>query len=241
MYMKTNTIKIISFDVSNTLFMHSDPKQLFDIYKSEYNILKKSNQNLTYDAYLKAVEKTWRDYQNSKYKEDAFLKVLLQKIKVKYSKELYKLIENNFNNIQNSTSKYIHKDKQCKHAINLIKYLIKNNFVLGVISDTKNGWIRDWIQDSKLSNFKYFSLSNEVGGKKASGKPYIDFIEKIKLDGYLPSDVLHIGDLSVDIEAKKYGIKTVLYNPLSLPYSHFLYKSDYIIKDLNDVKKIIAK
>jgi len=233
-------IKIISFDVSNTLFMDSNPKLLFDIYKSEFKILKKYNHNLTYNIYLRAVEETWRDYQNSKYKKDAFLKVLLKKINIKYSDNLSKLIEENYNKVYIIHSNYKPKTKQCGNAIKLIKYLIKNNYILGIVSDTKNSWIRDWVDENNFNNFKYFSLSNEVGEKKASGKPYVDFINQIKLDGYLPSEVLHIGDLSVDIEAKKYGIKTVLYNPLRLPYKHFLYKPDYVIKDLIDVVDILV-
>ncbi|NCP72092.1 HAD family hydrolase [archaeon] len=221
--------------------MDSDPNLLFEIYKSEFKILKKENFTLTYNNYLKAVEETWRDFQNSKYKEDAFLKVLLKKINIKYTKSLSKAISENYNNIINNSKEYTLKNKFSKNTLKLIKYLIKKDYILGIISDTKTSWIKDWVKENKFNNFKYFSLSNEVGGKKASGKPYVDFINKIKLDGYLPSNVLHIGDLSVDIEAKKYGINAVLYNPLKLPYKHFLYKPDYVIEDLIDVINIINK
>jgi len=38
--------------------MDSDPNLLFEIYKSEFKILKKENFTLTYNNYLKAVEET---------------------------------------------------------------------------------------------------------------------------------------------------------------------------------------
>jgi FMN phosphatase YigB (HAD superfamily) len=240
--MKAKTIKIISFDVSNTLFMDNDPKLLFDIYKSEFQILRKYSSKLKYSYYLRAVEETWRDCQKVKVKEGAFLKILLKKINIKYSKELSNIIEDNFNKISKVDSKHSTKQKLSKNAMGLIKYLVKQNYILAIISDTKSGWIREWIKNQSFSKqFKYFSLSSEVGGKKASGKPYLDFIRQIKKDGFLPNQVLHIGDLSVDVQAKNYGINVALYNPLHLPDKHFLTKPDYIVDDLINVKDILSK
>ena len=47
-----------------------------------------------------------------------------------------------------------------------------------------------------------------------------------------------VGDLSVDMDAKKYGIKTCLYNPSNIVINT-LYAPDYVISKLTDLKKLL--
>lgn len=113
---------------------------------------------------------------------------------------------------------------------------------MSIISDTDTSWAREQLkQDNVYEYFKCIILSNEIGFRKGSGNPFEKFLEEMKTLNIEPNECLMVGDLSVDMDAKKYGIKTVLYNPDEIPYDHFSYAPDYVIKDYTKLKELIEK
>lgn len=236
-----NNIKIIAFDVGDTLLQVSHPKLLINCYKAEIAILRKSGLQFKDEDYYLATEKAWRESQKEKYSTD-FL--IVPKLIIKYLgyKANDKLLEEMNNSFVNLANKYKLKEKKINPgALNLIKYLHNKGYLLGIISDTNTSWARTWLKELKIDDyFQIIILSNEIGRKKASQKPFMIF-KKLAKEKYKikPNQIIMIGDLSVDMDAKKHGFKTILLDPIAKNTKHFIYQPDIKIKTLKDIKKYL--
>lgn len=234
-------IKMVAFDVGDTLYRVGHPELLSACWKEEQKVLIKHKLKFTSAQYSKAAERAWRESQKSKYKHNSLSVPLLVQKFLGYAPD-----ETIANEMADSFTKIAEKYKvKRKHIIrNALKTLHsvrRKGIKLGIISDAKTSWAREWFKD--LGIYDYFSiivLSNEVGGKKASGIPFKKFLDIAKKDFKLkPNEIAFVGDLSVDMDAKKYGMATVLFNPLNNEYNHFESKPDFIVKDLKDVEKVL--
>jgi len=239
--MKLNNIKMVAFDVGDTIHQFSNPKLLTNCYNKEMEILRKNGIKFKTQDYYFATEKAWRESQKKKYEKDylAVPKLVLKYLGCPENLELVTKMGDSF--VKLSKKHELKKKKMVPGAINIIKYLHKKGYKLGIISDTKSGWIRDWIKYHNFDTYFYIIiLSFEINGKKASQKPFLEF-KRIAKSKYKikPSEIMMIGDLSVDMDAKKHGFKTTLLDPINQKTEHFLYTPDIKIKKLKEIKNYL--
>lgn len=239
--MKLNNIKMVAFDVGDTIHQFSNPKLLNECYNAEINILRKAGLKFKTQDYFLATEKAWRESQKKKYEKDylAVPKLVLQYLGHHCDINLATKMGDSF--VTLSKKNELKTKRIVPGAIGLIKYLHRKGYKLGIISDTKSAWIRDWLKNENLDSYFYIIiLSFEVGGKKASQKPFLEF-KKIAKTKYQikPEEIIMVGDLSVDMDAKKQGFKTILLDPIMQKTNHFLYKPDLKIKKLNEIRNYL--
>lgn len=228
--------RLIAFDVGDTLYQVSNPNLMNECWKNEMGLLRKNGLKFRNEQYYVAAEYAWRESQKEKYKNDSLAvpKIVQKKLSNKINEKLAKEMSELFIKTAN---KYSVKNNFILGAKKVLRELSKK-YYLAVISDTETDWFRKWVFDNNYKNFVIFSLSYEVGGKKASGKPYKYFVKEIKKLNIKPKECLMVGDLSVDMDAKKYGIKTCLYNPLC-ENKKTKYKPDYTIKKITDLLDLL--
>ncbi len=234
-------IKIVAFDVGDTLHQFADPRLMAKCFEGEIRVLRKEGLKFTKKDYLVAAEKAWRESLKKKYKNDYFAapKLVLKYLGFSYNKVLVSKMVNSFTIISN---KYLLKTKRTMPgAIDIVKYLHNKGYILGVISDTNNNKPKKWLKEANIySYFKIIVLSCDVGGRKGTHKPFMAFkdlaYKKFKVKS---SEIVMIGNLSVDMDAKKLGYKTILFNPMSLSHKHFIFQPDINIKHLKDIKKYL--
>ncbi len=236
-------IKMIAFDVGNTLYHYSDFKLLEECYKKEISILRNSGYKFTDEEYYKTAEIVWRESQNKKYLSDYLItpKLILKYLKIPHNEELILKMANSFENISKKY-KFEKKDRKIMPgAIDLITYLHNKGYKLGIISDTETDWARTWLKEINVSSyFNLIILSYEVNGKKASQIPFKIFKERAyKEYNIKPEEIVMVGDFSVDMDAKEQGFKTILLDPLSQNTSYFKYSPDIKVKSLKDIKNML--
>lgn len=135
---------------------------------------------------------------------------------------------------------YLRTVKLYPHARQLLRYLKRRGLKLAIIS---NGWADALAQKLEwLGIRQYFDFvvaSESIRARKSDLKPFRMALRKLKLR---PADCLMVGDrLDEDAYAKKLGIDFVWF--ASRP--HFKHprpieKFDYKIKDLAELKRIVA-
>ncbi len=234
-------IRSIAFDVFDTLYPTGKPK-LFDAFRlAEQQVMREEGIEFSMEEYWKAVEKTTREIQSPEWKNDKlkFPIVLLKNMEIQKEGLAQKI------GVQFGIVNKKYKGGQPEifpDAREIIPYLHQKKILLSIISDTDEDWIRGQLKkDGLLEFFSEFYLSFQIGLGKGSGVPFQHFIEGMKKKGIAPDECAMIGDLSVDMEAKRFGMKTILYNPGGNPTSHYSYPPDYVIKNYAELKKIIEK
>lgn len=234
-------IRSIAFDVSDTLYPTGKPKLFLAFRLAEQKILMENGFDISAEKYWPAVERTSREIQSNEWKNNPlrFPIVLLKNLGIEQDGLAMK-IGLEFSKVHNAYKKntpFLLLDIK-----ELIPKIASKKIILSIISDTDTSWSREQLKrDGIYQYFKFIILSNELGLGKGSGKPFELFLEEMSKLEINPNECLMIGDLSVDMDAKKFGIKTVLYNPDNVPFSHFTYKPDYVIEKYDELKEIIEK
>jgi FMN phosphatase YigB (HAD superfamily) len=234
-------IKIVAFDVGDTLHKFSHPAMLQKCYEAEIKVLRKAGLKFKTEDYYLAAERIWRESRKKKSEKDNLFvpKQILRYLG--YPNKLF-LAEKMGESFVKVSKKYNLKTKRTMPgAIDVVKYLHKKGYILGVISDTENLGPKEWLKEANIYHyFKIVVLSCEVGGRKASQKPFIAFKKlankqfKVK-----PEEIVMVGNLSVDMDAKKQGFRTILFDPICQNTKHFLYQPDVKVKSLKDIKKYL--
>lgn len=234
-------IKIVAFDVGDTLHKFSHPAMLQKCYEAEIKVLKEAGLKFKTEDYYLAAEKAWRESLKKKYRNNYFAapKLVLKYLGLPKDKELISKMGASFTKVSN---RYILKTKRTMPgAIDIVKYLHKKGYILGVISDTNNNGPKEWLKEANIYQyFKIIVLSCEVGGRKGTNKPFIAFkILASKQFKVKSEEIVMIGNLSVDMDAKKQGFRTILFDPICQNTKHFLYQPDIKVKSLKDIKKYL--
>ena len=232
---------MVAFDVGDTLHQFSHPSMLNKCYNAEIKVLKSAGLKFKTKDYYLAAERVWRESRKKSYQRDnlAVPKQILKFLGYSNRLDLAEKMGESFVKVSN---KYLLKTKRTMPgAIDIVKYLHKKGYILGIISDTENLGPKKWLKEANIYHyFKIVILSCEVGGRKASQKPFIVFKKlankqfKIK-----PEEIVMIGNLSVDMDARKQGFRTILFDPICQNTKHFLYQPDIKIKTLKDIKKYL--
>lgn len=139
------------------------------------------------------------------------------------------------------TSWYSEDEILYDYTIEVLEYLIKKGYKLGIIANQKKGLD---IRLEKFGILKYFDIviaSEEVGVSKPDIKIFNIALSKIKC---LPQECVMIGDrLDNDIvPAKQIGMRTIWIKQGLAKYydmSLGIGKADYIVDKLNDIKDIL--
>ncbi|MFA5358075.1 MAG: HAD family hydrolase [archaeon] len=237
---KFSMIKMIAFDIGDTLYRVSHPELLQACWNEEMRIMREKGLKFSDEGYKLAAERAWRESQKVEYKSDSLSvpKLVQQYLGFKVNEELAKNMSAAFLKV---AQKYkVEKKHIIDGTIETITYLHKKGYLLGIISDTETDWAKNWVKELGVNYFEIYSLSFQVGGKKASLKPFIHFLNEAKSKYSINAEeIVMIGDLSVDMDAKKLGMKAILFNPIEQDTKHFEYKPDAIIKHLLDLKSIL--
>lgn len=232
---------MVAFDVGDTLHKFAHPAMLNKCYEAEIKLLKTAGLKFKTEDYYLAAERVWRESRKKKNQRDdiAVPKQILRYLGYPNRLDLAEKMGESFVKV---SKKYLLKTKRTMPgAIDIIKYLHKRNYILGIISDTENLGPKDWLKETKIDHyFKIIILSCEVGGRKASQKPFIAFKKLAKKQFKIkPSEIIMIGNLSIDMDAKKQGFRTILLDPLCQNTKYFLYQPDLKVKSLKDIKKYL--
>lgn len=139
------------------------------------------------------------------------------------------------------TSWYSEDEILYDYTIEVLEFLIKKGYKLGIIANQKKGLD---IRLEKFGILKYFDIviaSEEVGVSKPDIKIFNIALSKIKC---LPQECVMIGDrLDNDIvPAKQIGMRTIwIKQGLAKYYDMSLGngKADYIVDKLNEIKDIL--
>ncbi|MFH0714714.1 MAG: HAD family hydrolase [Candidatus Diapherotrites archaeon] len=234
-------IKAVAFDVGDTLYSTGEIRY-FDAFRlAEQKVLQRHGFHVPSDEYWACVEKTSREIQQKKYKGDPykFPCVLLDFLGIQ-NEEIMKEIGAEFGKVHAEYSEK--RGEKNEEAFTVIKKLSEKGILLGIISDTDTSWIRDRLnRNGSAKYFQIYSLSNEIGLGKGSGKPFEYFLQEIAKKGILPEECLMVGDLSVDMDAKKFGMKTALYNPAKNNHKHFTFQPDFVIIQFEELLKIVEE
>lgn len=235
------SFKMVAFDVGDTLCRTGHPRLLWDCYAAEQRLLLDCGFSFTQDEYLRAAERAWRVSQNPEYKNDSLAtpKLVLQFLNIKPDKRLVQKMSETFSETV-KRGKYSEK-RVMEGALETIHSLHDHGIELGIVSDTRTSWVRDWLKELKVSDFfSIIVLSNELGGKKASMIPFRHFIKEVQEKfSFNPEEIVVVGDYSVDMDAKKAGMATILFNPSGSDFSYFECLPDFVIKDLREILGIV--
>jgi FMN phosphatase YigB (HAD superfamily) len=232
-------IRSIAFDVFDTLYP-TGKKRLYDSFReAEQQVMRNEGIVFDSDSYWKAVQKTSQDIQTPEWKDNPlrFPIVLLQNLGIK-KEGLAEKIGKEFSRVN---KQYTGGNPIIfPEAKEIIPLLHGKKVILSIISDTEEDWIKhQLVRDGLSGYFSHYYLSFQIGYGKASGLPYLRFLEDMKKEGIHPSECVMVGDLPADMEAKKYGMKTILYNPTGRKFDHFSYPPDFTIQSHAELEKII--
>lgn len=232
-------IKLVAFDVSDTLYPTGNPR-LYDAFRlAEQGVLQKHGFDVPSMAYWQAVEQTSRQIHLPEWKNNPlrFPIVLLQNLGIS-SEEIVQEIGKEFGIVQKHYQTIpTFLDPKAKKAI---FSLHENGYLLAIVSDTSTSWVRDQLKKDGLSD--YFSLvllSNELGFGKGSGELFKVLKKEGALLGIKPQEMVMIGDLSVDMDCAKEGIIPILYQSQTRPFDHFTHQPRVVIHDWDTILAII--
>ena len=168
------------------------------------------------------------------YGEPKIMKRTLKKLKVKkdYNKlskimnELYWKEEMNF-----------YKTKRGKDLIKTFKFLKKNKYKVGILSDNSNAAKKGYLEIYRKIDLPYdsFLSSEDIGAEKPNKKTFIASVKNLKVK---PEEAVYVGNnLERDLAAKKYGLDFIwVYGYMDVKSNNYKGKKVRYIS-INSIKK----
>ncbi len=234
-------IKLITFDLWNTVFSGKDEGNLKEYRKNKlYNYFKNKGMEISPDLIEYAIKQTW-EYFRIKWLGESYTphpleltKVVLDNLNIEYDEdEIEKVCD------LLASSILERKPPIIDGVDDVIKQLSKD-YILGVVSDTGisgNHYLKKLLDYyGLLQYFSYFSFSDELGVSKPHEKMFINVLEKA---GVPSQNALHIGDLAqTDIHgAKKVGMFAVQF--IGDERREVSHEADAVIESMYDLIEVV--
>lgn len=210
----------------------------------ELNVLRKAGYNFSSKQYEKAWKQLSKNWKNLRFKKrKSFISYYIQKY-LGVKKPDWKLARKMHKAYDYAFKDFGAEKALSKNAKNIIQWLAKHRFYIGVISDSNSLYGKKWLGKVKLSyHFHHISISCEIGYEKTTPKPFELFVKKInkKHKAKLkPEQCLVVDDSQTACRnAQKAGMKVALYDPFHRKKPNF--KPEYQIHDIKEIKNIVQQ
>jgi predicted HAD superfamily hydrolase len=230
---KDDTIKVVSFDIFDTLlFRECDkPRSVFDIVGDDERVKSYFDTKDAFREYRVSAEK--KAIKNHKEIEDITLDMIYDELNIPTKlKEEIKALE------LKVEKEYLITNLQIDRWID-IAYKYNKKIILTSDMYLNENQIRDILKD-KLSNYEKISkiyMSNEYKKRKSSGSLYISILKELNISS---EEMLHIGDneKSDILVANTLGIKTLYCGLDKNQKERKEYESIYLTKSLYKAQHI---
>ncbi|MEN3045806.1 MAG: HAD family hydrolase [Candidatus Hydrothermales bacterium] len=210
-------IKVITFDYWDTLVPIDEHK--IDLMRKErakkiQEYFKNMGKNLTYDEIYETSRKVWELYrENPLVNKEVTIYIMVEKIleylNIEKRDDLIKEIVQIY-------EEYLYRAGLSVdyEVIDVIKDLKRDNYKLGIVSNTPGGNVeRKILEDYGIDKFFDIMVFSAIEGIR---KPHPEiFLKVVNFFKIKPEELLHIGDtFELDVEGPlKIGAKAILWDP----------------------------
>ncbi|MFH0714720.1 MAG: HAD family hydrolase, partial [Candidatus Diapherotrites archaeon] len=237
-------IRCVIFGVGDTLYNSELLRQLNDREKLELEELRKAGYHFSAKAYLVASEKVYKNWDKLKFKNrKQFISYYVQHY-LGIKKPSWALARKIYKAFSSLCPRFTPEQMFSPNARKIIKWLAKNGYYLGIVSDahTKDG--KKWLGKVKLDkHFHHISISHEIGYEKNTSKPFQLFLKKMQQKNKInlePQECLVVDDSQGACRnAQSIGMRVALYDPFKRKKLNFF--PEYRIHNLLQIKKILEK
>ncbi len=234
-------IKLITFDLWNTVFSGRDESNLKEYRKNKlYNYFKNKGIEISPDLIEYAIAKTW-EYFRIKWLGESYTphpleltKVVLDNLKVDYDEDEIKKV------CDLLASSILERKPPLVDGVKDVIEKLTEKYILAVVSDTGisgNKYLKELLDYyGILQYFSYFSFSDELGVSKPHEKMFTNVLDKANVS---PNNALHVGDLAqTDVHgAKKIGMFAVQF--IGDERREISQEADAVIESMYDLIEVV--
>ncbi len=235
-------IRCVIFDIGDTLYNSELIRRLNKKQQPELEVLRQAGFKFSEKKYLATWGKIRKDWGKLKYKNrTSFISYYVQRY-LGIRKPSWKLARKMHAAFIKLHPNFSPEQMLAPNARNIISWLAKRRYYLGVVSDANTKGGKKWLGKVKLDkHFHHISISCEIGYEKSTSKPFELFLKKmqkkhkIKLE---PEECLVVDDSQgACANAQSIGMKAALYDPFRR--KHLRVYPDYHIYNLMQIKQIL--
>lgn len=234
-------IRCVVFDVGNTLHV-ADKATLEKCWIQQVEWLKKVHPEISLDSYKEALTNAWKERMSISQKPSRDFELTLRTLEYLGLKADVELAEKLTQIFFEEREKWYGTHNLSPNAKEIFDFLTTKGFLIGVITDSDSLWSRSWLKKVEIIvKPELYLISKEVGIEKSSKEIFEIFLKQLnQIEPTIqPNECLMVGDQPKDLNAKKAGFLTCLYNPKKKDHPELDPKPDYIIQDLIEIKKIV--